>query len=399
MTEEEKVCFLFSVIKNFFLLISGMCRFRISHPGKVLMDMILTTIGRNRPRCGHKRWRGMTSFLLAGYSPVYVFQICSVLYVFFTLHSGITQAAPLSGLAGDPARSVLQLDGTSGLNQTREMSHSAGRTILSPTDIDFLTTGDRWCAEDEPPVLLIFVISAAENREQRQTIRESWGSVAKQRLSRTRVIYVVGIPQSHALENPGIMEESLAHGDILQINALDTYNNLSVKSVAMLKWVTLFCPNVKFVVKTDDDTFVNSPLLVSDLSNIVHERFIMGDIIAGAQPIRDKKSKYFTPKSVYSGQTYPNYVSGAAYVISGDIIPSLFEAAKKTSLFWLEDVYVTGLLARKVHAKLIFNGKFAHRDKMLAPCQLKKKIIALHRIKPQEMLNAWKLTNGELGCK
>ena len=37
--------------------------------------------------------------------------------------------------------------------------------------------------------------------------------------------------------------------------------NLTLKSVMGLKWSAIFCPQAKFVLKTDDDIFVNVPLL------------------------------------------------------------------------------------------------------------------------------------------
>ena len=41
----------------------------------------------------------------------------------------------------------------------------------------------------------------------------------------------------------------------------DTYRNLTLKTVMGLKWSAIFCPQAKFVMKTDDDIFVNLPFL------------------------------------------------------------------------------------------------------------------------------------------
>ena len=37
--------------------------------------------------------------------------------------------------------------------------------------------------------------------------------------------------------------------------------NLTIKSVMGLKWSAIFCPQARHVLKTDDDIFVNVPLL------------------------------------------------------------------------------------------------------------------------------------------
>ena len=41
----------------------------------------------------------------------------------------------------------------------------------------------------------------------------------------------------------------------------DTYRNLTLKTVMGLKWSAIFCPQARHVMKTDDDIFVNVPLL------------------------------------------------------------------------------------------------------------------------------------------
>lgn len=45
---------------------------------------------------------------------------------------------------------------------------------------------------------------------------------------------------------------------------------------------------------------------------------------------------------MYSQKTYPNYLSGTGYVMSVDVVPRLYRAARKTPIFHLEDVYITG---------------------------------------------------------
>ena len=41
----------------------------------------------------------------------------------------------------------------------------------------------------------------------------------------------------------------------------DIYYNLTLKTVMGLKWSSIYCSQVKYVMKTDDDIFVNVPLL------------------------------------------------------------------------------------------------------------------------------------------
>ena len=54
-----------------------------------------------------------------------------------------------------------------------------------------------------------------------------------------------------------IRNESLLHGDIVQGNFLDSYKNLTYKTVLGHMWVSSFCPQAEFVMKADDDIYLD----------------------------------------------------------------------------------------------------------------------------------------------
>ena len=59
-----------------------------------------------------------------------------------------------------------------------------------------------------------------------------------------------------------INEESEKHRDILVVNVLDSYMNLTLKSVFMLKYlsdISGLYESLQTVLKTDDDCYVNIP--------------------------------------------------------------------------------------------------------------------------------------------
>ena len=47
------------------------------------------------------------------------------------------------------------------------------------------------------------------------------------------------------------------HGDLVQGNFMDTYRNLTYKTVLGHMWVSSFCSQAEFVVKTDDEIYVD----------------------------------------------------------------------------------------------------------------------------------------------
>lgn len=80
-----------------------------------------------------------------------------------------------------------------------------------------------------------------------------------------KTIFLVGKTPNNVTQAK-LTEESRKYGDLLQESFLDSYNNLTLKTIMMLKWVNLKCDEkVKFLMKCDDDTFVNVPNLIHTL--------------------------------------------------------------------------------------------------------------------------------------
>jgi beta-1,3-galactosyltransferase 1 len=255
---------------------------------------------------------------------------------------------------------------------------------------------------DPNTLVLIVVCSAWENASRREVIRATWASLQDHQL---RVLFIIGQPRTdNETEDHQrtLEEESLTHGDLLQADFIDSYANLSLKSIAMLQWAEASCKAVRFLVKADDDVLVNTPLLLRDLALTRHRRFVMGNVIAGARPSRDRSSKWFTPTTAYPRDFYPKYISGAAYVISGDLVHDLHAAAVRTEIFWIEDVFITGLLLAAngsdvLNAQHIYNGKFDIQKEFIDPCALKRRILR-HLSAPTNMSALWTLITSPSAC-
>lgn len=102
---------------------------------------------------------------------------------------------------------------------------------------------------------------------------------------RVKIVFLIGQTGSNMTQMK-IYEESEMHNDLIQESFLDSYNNLTLKTVMMLKWVNGSCADkgsrysreccemvinnfpihaiiaVQFLMKCDDDTFVNVPNLL-----------------------------------------------------------------------------------------------------------------------------------------
>ncbi|XP_063391500.1 lactosylceramide 1,3-N-acetyl-beta-D-glucosaminyltransferase-like isoform X1 [Cydia fagiglandana] len=173
-----------------------------------------------------------------------------------------------------------------------------------------------------------------------------------------KLLFLLGLPSNEndtEVQNK-IEEEVEKYGDVLQEGFIDSYNNLTLKSIMMLKWVTNKCnESVRYILKTDDDMYINVPALVTNLRNrskdhdLKHpnskEYLLIGDLICGARPVADKHNKWYSPRYMYSGRVYPRYLSGTGYALSAPTASALYRAALHQTYFHLEDIYITGMCA------------------------------------------------------
>ncbi|KAK0066807.1 beta-1 3-galactosyltransferase 1, partial [Biomphalaria pfeifferi] len=235
--------------------------------------------------------------------------------------------------------------------------------------------------------LIICVEISRGNNKTRQTIRQTWGSYANVSSNNTTLIFFLGSehPSTNGSQSVQyfIDKEAELYGDILQEDYVDHYNNLSLKSVSILKWVSLQCPESQFLLKVDDDMYVNVPVLVQTLDDISKSKgkeypFIVGDEVQISAPARSPRSKFYTPVSVYKGNLYPRYASGVSYAMTTSAAKLLYNASLQVPVFWLEDVYVTGILAEKVKVEVIHNPLINIGKHEVSGCHFRNKISGHH---------------------
>lgn len=91
-----------------------------------------------------------------------------------------------------------------------------------------------------------------------------------------------------------VVAESYLYNDIIQERFHDTYNNLTLKSVMLLKWANTYCDKGTYLMKSDDDIFVNIPSLLKILKKrIVSTGTLIGSLISDVRPIVDPKNKWY----------------------------------------------------------------------------------------------------------
>ncbi|XP_031732319.1 beta-1,3-galactosyltransferase 2-like [Anarrhichthys ocellatus] len=219
--------------------------------------------------------------------------------------------------------------------------------VAYPRQYGFIVDEPHTCWQ-ERPFLVVMIPVAPHNREARDTIRSTWG---KETTVLGRVIgryFLLGMSKEEdgtATIQEQVLQESQRHHDILQSDFLDSYNNLTIKTMVMFEWLSSHCPNTSYAMKVDSDMFLNVHNLVDMLLKAPRHLYMTGMVARGAAVLRDPTSKWFLPVSVFPEFTYPPYALGLGYVFSLDLPKRILEASAHVKAVYIEDVYV-GLCMR-----------------------------------------------------
>ncbi|KAH9365988.1 hypothetical protein HPB48_019776 [Haemaphysalis longicornis] len=113
------------------------------------------------------------------------------------------------------------------------------------------------------------------------------------------------------------------------------------------------------VVKIDDDVVVNvfalSAYASSDAGKLNGIHCL---VFENVKPSRNRRYKWYVSEQTYSRDKYPTYCAGAAFMMRTDVLSTLCEASDHVSQFWVDDVYVTGILAEYANVSLIDIGPY-----------------------------------------
>uniref|UniRef100_A0A2C9LCE1 Hexosyltransferase n=1 Tax=Biomphalaria glabrata TaxID=6526 RepID=A0A2C9LCE1_BIOGL len=229
------------------------------------------------------------------------------------------------------------------------------------------------------PYLVAIQLSTIEMSDERMRTRTTWASVAKtsfwphRRMNADlKIVFVVAhkIPdvtvklRGREATLPSekqwrqLTTESDLHGDILYLDMIDSYPNLTLKVTSSLKWLSEHCLRTKYFLKVDTDTFVNVPLLL-DLLILNEEALsysVLGYIINGSRTVA-REGRWAVDRNIYPMAMYPFYAAGCAYVISAQVARAIVAVSPYIPMLPIEDAYVTGVMTKVVKAQL-----FAHNE-------------------------------------
>lgn len=230
--------------------------------------------------------------------------------------------------------------------------------------------------------ILYFVHTAPKNFDKRQMLRKTIGDPGIASEVNSAVVFFVGVTPD-LKERKTLLEEAANEGDLVSFNFMDTYKNLSHKFINGARWILDNCllDAKSAIVKIDDDILVNvfalSSYLTSGAMAVTGMHCFM---FKQTGPQRKKWSKWYVSRKAYASNVYPAYCTGAAVIMQPSVLLTLYNAASQVPFFWVDDVYVYGMIGDFANVTLVDISKYivlrAHRRMPIE--KVKPTVLFLH---------------------
>ncbi|KAJ7335106.1 hypothetical protein JRQ81_013047 [Phrynocephalus forsythii] len=207
-------------------------------------------------------------------------------------------------------------------------------------------------------------------------------------LYRWQAVFLVG-QSPGAREAWQIQQEQRQFGDLLVGRYADTYRNLTLKVLHGLWWALEQC-RPSYVLKTDDDCFVNTDRLPEFLAR---QNLLRRGLYAGSAFPREKRkvvrqpsSKWYVSMDDYALDEYPPYASGIGYILSLDAVARVLWAAEHVRPIPVEDAFV-GILAQRAGLRLKSSARFAKQNLRWRLCNYRY-LMVIHHLSGREQEEA-----------
>ncbi|KAM5300593.1 beta-1,3-galactosyltransferase 9 [Ctenodactylus gundi] len=252
--------------------------------------------------------------------------------------------------------------------------------------------------KDKNIFLLCLIFSSPGNATRRDLIRKTWGNVTRVQGHSVLALFALGMPVLVATQKE-IDKESHKNNDIIEGIFLDTSENQTLKIIAMTQWAVTFCPNALFILKVNEEVFVNLPSLVDYLLNLKEhlEDIYVGRVIHQDAPNRDPQSQEFVPLSKYPDKYYPDYCSGEGFIMSQDVARMMYVVFKEVHIIVPADVFV-GICAKAIGLIPTHSSRFSGKRHIRYNRCCYKFIFTSSEISDAEMPLVWKEINDGKEC-
>ena len=189
--------------------------------------------------------------------------------------------------------------------------------------------------------LVILISSFAKHFERRQTIRATWGNSSHWKTRKQwKTIFVLGtVPDKETLI--AIKKESKQYEDIILEDVPESFYQLSQKVMVGLQWVFVTV-NFDFVLKADDDVFVNVDRMLTKLGGRLKKYHYIGSVMAD-QPV-EREGRYALTSEEHPRDRFRPYCSGGGFLLSQRAIAKMLPHFNWKKPLKIDDAYIGRLV-------------------------------------------------------
>lgn len=245
--------------------------------------------------------------------------------------------------------------------------------------------------------IFIIITTSYTHMRNRATLRKTWLTRTRDNTAKVRYAFFFGETDNNQLRKY-VAREAERYRDVIIIDFLDSYSNLTYKTIAAFKWVLTNCAQTRFVMKTDDDMFVNIGNLIGLTTRF---RGLLQTRVLGSckkqSPVRVENSKYYVPYNVYPFSDYPPVCSATGYVTSIRVIEKIVQTSPNIPYFPLEDVYVAMCLDTSGLGTRRYQGFLSTVPSTAPLCIFKGRIVITGHIRSWRTIE--EIWNLECGAK
>ncbi len=216
------------------------------------------------------------------------------------------------------------------------------------------------CQKSELSIFMFSsLVNSVESFERREATRQTWGSNSIKSL--VNVFFVIAEPNDDKTQKE-LESEAFLNKDMIQFGFRDNYYNLTLKSIALLRWAHENCFHSKYILKIEDNVIVNVEHLLKNLNSFLSG--MTGYLMSGSTVVRNVNSVWFVPECIHPNPRYPDFMISSGYLMTKNSIKPLLDTLEQYSspVFDIEDVFITGVLAEKAMVERHSSDKFKFRN-------------------------------------
>uniref|UniRef100_A0AC35TTW0 MFS domain-containing protein n=1 Tax=Rhabditophanes sp. KR3021 TaxID=114890 RepID=A0AC35TTW0_9BILA len=193
------------------------------------------------------------------------------------------------------------------------------------------------------------ISSAPASRDYRDYIRDTWKKTSEPEIP---VVFVCG-KGNYDLKN----EESV-YQDILQLDFIDSYKNLTLKMMGIYDY---FIKNsqVEEIIVINDDTIVNATSLKELTRKKYTKPTMIGKVSRGYPRLFFKWLPWYVSSETYKHKCYPPFIQGSSFIINRPAAQLIHDNICRFPFVHLDDVFM-GIITNCLEIKNQHEEGFDH---------------------------------------